>query len=144
MLSAYCKNLTGIKQADVDKSLELKEVLKKFDEWIQRFIVEKKLIFQNGDDETKQNAAICTWTDFDVGVYLKGECERKSIELPSYFKRRIDASQTFQVLKVRMNLGHFRLQMDVSEMATQLQTSQIYPCSTTSWYSLHWSFTFWH
>lgn len=97
VLSAYCKNLTGITQTDVDKSLEIREVLKKFDQWIQRFIVEKKLIFENGEDDVKQNAAICTWSDFDVGVYLKGECERKSIDLPNYFKRRIDASKVFQV-----------------------------------------------
>lgn len=97
ILSNYCKNLTGITQADVDKALEIKDVLQKFDEWVQRFIEEKNLVFENGDDDVKQNAAICTWTDFDVGVYLKGECTRKSIELPNYFRRRIDASDVFQV-----------------------------------------------
>lgn len=98
VLSAYCRNLTGITQAEVDNSFELKEVLQKFDEWIQRFVEEKHLLFENSnDDDVKQNAAICTWTDFDVGVYLKGECKRKSIELPNYFNRRIDASDVFQV-----------------------------------------------
>ncbi len=101
VLSEYCKNLTGITQADVDTALEIKEVLDKFDEWIQRFIEEKNLVFENaGDnDDVKQNAAICTWSDFDVGVYLKGECKRKSIELPKYFNRRIDGSVIFQVKK---------------------------------------------
>lgn len=95
-LSAYCKNLTGIAQSDVDNAQEIKDVLASFDEWMERFIEEKNLIFQNGDD-VQQNTAICTWTDFDVGVYLKGECKRKSIELKSYFNRRIDASVVFQV-----------------------------------------------
>lgn len=97
VLTEYCKNLTGIAQADVDQALEIKEVLMRFDEWVQRFVGEKNLFFENGDDDVKQNAAICTWTDFDVGVYLKGECKRKSIELKSYFNRRIDASVVFQV-----------------------------------------------
>lgn len=82
---------------DVDRSLEIQEVLRKFDQWVQRFIVEKKLTFENGENDVKQNAAICTWTDYDVGVYLKGECERKLIDLPNYFNRRIDASRVFQV-----------------------------------------------
>lgn len=96
VLSEFCKNLTGITQDIVDKASPIKDVLEQFDEWIQRFIREKDLIFENIDD-VKQNAAICTWTDFDIGVYLKGECKRKSIELPNYFNRRIDASEIFQV-----------------------------------------------
>lgn len=119
ILSAYCKNLTGITQAHVDKSLEIAEVLQKFDEWMQRFIGEKKLIFEN-DDDVQQNAAICTWTDFDIGVYLKGECERKSIEIPNYFNRRIDASQAFQVGSIGSKCTTYNLLsvMVVSAMAT--------------------------
>lgn len=96
ILSEFCKNLTGIKQTDVDNASNLKDVLKSFDEWIQRFTNEKKFLFRDDGDE-KQNVAICTWTDFDIGVYLKGECSRKSIEVPDYFNRRIDARVVYKV-----------------------------------------------
>lgn len=96
VLSNFCMNLTGIKQADVDKASPLKEVLALFDDWIKRFSTEKDFVFRE-DGDRKQNVAICTWTDFDIGVYLKGECRRKAIDVPDYLNRRIDAREVYKV-----------------------------------------------
>lgn len=97
ILSEFCMKLTGIKQTDVGNASILKDVLVSFDEWIKRLSTEKKFVFRDDGDE-KQNVAICTWTDFDIGVYLKGECSRKLIEVPDYFNRRIDARTIYKVI----------------------------------------------
>lgn len=99
-LSAFCTELTGITQSDVDKAVPLKETLQLFDEWLQKFANEKDLVlFDDGD--RKQNVAVVTWTDFDIGVYLKGDCKKKSIDLPKYFQRRIDTRDHYKVGSLR-------------------------------------------
>lgn len=94
-LSEFCTSYTGIKQEDVDNGVYLSDALRMFHEWI-RSLRAKDLVLID-DSIRKQNTVLVTWTDFDLGIYLSKECERKSIRLPAYFNRWIDLRDYYSV-----------------------------------------------
>lgn len=95
-LSEFCQNYTGISQADVDNAPTLPEVLRMFHKWIESFRFAKDIVLMD-DSKRKQNTVIITWTDFDLGIYLPTECERKKISSPKYFNKWIDLRDYYSV-----------------------------------------------
>lgn len=59
ILSPYCKNLTRIKQSDVDTAPEFAEIIDDFLEWVQ-----------NSGEET----LFCAWGKYDPGM-IRRDCE---------------------------------------------------------------------
>lgn len=95
-MSEFCQNYTGISQADVDSAPTLPEVLRMFHKWIESFRYAKDIVLMD-DSKRKQNTVIITWTDFDLGIYLPTECERKKISSPAYFNKWIDLRDYYSV-----------------------------------------------
>lgn len=95
-LSTFCTSFTSVTQEAVNNGVLLVDALRMFNDWVNDFYFEKGLILID-DGHRKQNTVLITWTDLDLGVYLPGECRRKSIERPSYFSKWIDLRDIYSV-----------------------------------------------
>lgn len=102
-LSPYCRNLTGITQALVDQQETFPVVFSKWLKWLIELNEKKSLRFTaprlRESVSDGANATFCSWSDFDLGFYLRIECERNRIDerLLPFFKVWIDASILFEV-----------------------------------------------
>lgn len=96
ILSKYCTTVTGVSQMDVLVADSLRVVMHKFDKWVRQLAVEKNLVLSNRCYR-RQNTVIVTWTNYDLGTYLKRECERKRLRRARYFNRWIDIRVAFMV-----------------------------------------------
>lgn len=94
-LSQYCKNLTKIKQSDVDNGVLLKDALDDFHDWLKFIEVQENVSLKFGDSE--RNVVLVTWSNNDLNYYLKNECERKGITRKSYFFDWVDAQELYEV-----------------------------------------------
>ncbi|KAM4096417.1 hypothetical protein ACJW30_08G103600 [Castanea mollissima] len=83
LLSDFCKELTGIQQAQVDKGVLLSEALLLHDKWLE------------GKGIKHANFAVVTWSNWDCQVMLESECRLKRIRKPPYFNRWINLRVPF-------------------------------------------------
>ncbi|XP_075635829.1 uncharacterized protein LOC142608012 isoform X3 [Castanea sativa] len=83
LLSNFCKELTGIQQAQVDKGVLLSEALLLHDKWLE------------GKGIKHANFAVVTWSNWDCQVMLESECRLKRIRKPPYFNRWINLRVPF-------------------------------------------------
>lgn len=83
LLSDFCKELTGIQQAQVDKGVLLSEALLLHDKWLE------------GKGIKHTNFAVVTWSNWDCQVMLESECRLKRIRKPPYFNRWINLRVPF-------------------------------------------------
>lgn len=99
-LSEFCVKLTGIAQDKIDNdSVSLRTGLSKFEQWLIESIKKYELVLPKVNDTNAYvTAAFVTWTDWDFGVCLTKECERKKIKRPRYFDQWIDLKATFKVI----------------------------------------------
>ncbi|XP_076460168.1 ERI1 exoribonuclease 2-like [Babylonia areolata] len=99
-LSAFCHQLTGITQEQVENGIPLFLCLRKFSHWLHKLFQEKNILLA-GDrgvdcgDHTTNLAAIVTWSDWDLGVCLHYELRRKQIAKAPCFNRWIDLRATY-------------------------------------------------
>lgn len=96
ILSKFCTSFTGVTQNAVDKGVLLAEAIHLFHDWVNSFYFAKGLILID-DEKRKQNTVLITWTDYDLGIYLRKECKRKCIERPAYFNNWIDLRAFYSV-----------------------------------------------
>lgn len=97
-LSEFCVNFTGITQEKIDHdSVPLQTGLLNFGQWLVESIEKYKLVLPNMNDKINVTTAFMTWSDWDFGVCLAKECERKKIKKPQYFDQWIDLKATFKV-----------------------------------------------
>jgi 3'-5' exoribonuclease 1 len=81
-LTAFCTALTGIRQADVDRALDLWNALHEFDDFVRH---------------TCAGGTYCIATDgeWDVPTMLFGECARKCISPRPYWRKFFDVRAEF-------------------------------------------------
>ncbi|XBI26614.1 hypothetical protein VPH35_051283 [Triticum aestivum] len=84
VLTQFCRELTGIRQEDVDGGVELGEGLWMHDSWLKAATA------------GAWSLAVVTWGDWDCRIMLESECRFKGIEKPSYFDRWINLRVTLQ------------------------------------------------
>lgn len=98
-LSEFCTNLTGITQEKIEESsLPLQTVLMYFEKWLKESIDKYKLVLPKTNDKYPNGTtAFVTWSDWDFGICLTKECERKRIKKPHYFDQWIDLKAAFKV-----------------------------------------------
>lgn len=77
ILSDFCKNLTSIKQQQVDEADDFATVFPEFLRWI-------------GDEPFR----ICSWGAYDIKQF-RFDCERHKIEFPATFAAHINVKQKF-------------------------------------------------
>nr|CAI5850461.1 unnamed protein product [Callosobruchus analis] len=69
-LTAFCTELTGISQNQVDNGCPLGTCLMLFRQWINQ----QKMKFGFTLEEPYSKCTFATWSDWDLGVCLKKEC----------------------------------------------------------------------
>lgn len=98
-LSEFCTNLTGITQATIKKSgVSIRACLKLFDIWLDDVMEMHQLILpKTNASNLRGNCAFASWSDWDFGVCLHGECGRKRLNKPTYFDQWIDIKHTYKI-----------------------------------------------
>ncbi|XP_068952177.1 ERI1 exoribonuclease 2 [Petaurus breviceps papuanus] len=109
ILSKFCVELTGIRQAQVDEGVPLKICLSQFCKWIQVIQQQKKITFassvtNNSASEVKL-CAFVTWSDWDLGVCLEYECRRKQLRKPVFLNSWVDLRATYKLFYRRKPKG---------------------------------------
>ncbi|XP_048535428.1 ERI1 exoribonuclease 2-like isoform X2 [Triticum urartu] len=89
VLTEFCRELTGIRQEDVDGGVELGDALWLHDSWL-------KAATAGAGNKRGVRLAVVTWGDWDCQTILEFECRFKGIEKPSYFDRWINLRVPFQ------------------------------------------------
>ncbi|KAM0900192.1 hypothetical protein ACQ4PT_020805 [Festuca glaucescens] len=87
VLTPFCRDLTGIRQEDVDGGVDLGEALWLHDRWLQAATAGAR---KGG------SLAVVTWGDWDCRTMLESECLFKGISKPSYFDRWVNLRVPFQ------------------------------------------------
>ncbi|XP_063468181.1 ERI1 exoribonuclease 2 isoform X9 [Symphalangus syndactylus] len=109
ILSEFCMELTGIKQAQVDEGVPLKICLSQFCKWIHKIQQQKNIIFATGVSEPStsevKSCAFVTWSDWDLGVCLEYECKRKQLLKPVFLNSWIDLRATYKLFYRRKPKG---------------------------------------
>ncbi|KAG8513610.1 ERI1 exoribonuclease 2, partial [Galemys pyrenaicus] len=109
VLSEFCMELTGIKQAQVNEGVPLKICLSQFCKWIHKIQQQKKITFATGvSDLSTSEAKLCafvTWSDWDLGVCLEYECKRKQLLKPVFLNSWIDLRVTYKIFYKRKPKG---------------------------------------
>uniref|UniRef100_A0A8J8XEB8 ERI1 exoribonuclease 2 n=1 Tax=Callithrix jacchus TaxID=9483 RepID=A0A8J8XEB8_CALJA len=109
ILSEFCMELTGIKQAQVDEGVPLKICLSQFCKWIHKIQQQKNIIFAAGVSEPSTSevnlCAFVTWSDWDLGVCLEYECKRKQLFKPVFLNSWIDLRATYKLFYRRKPKG---------------------------------------
>ncbi|XP_012587501.1 PREDICTED: ERI1 exoribonuclease 2 isoform X2 [Condylura cristata] len=109
ILSEFCMELTGIKQAQVNEGFPLKICLSQFCKWIHKIQQQKKIIFATDvSDLSTSEVKLCafvTWSDWDLGVCLEYECKRKQLLKPVFLNSWIDLRVTYKIFYKRKPKG---------------------------------------
>lgn len=96
-LSAFCIQLTGIKQNMVDNGIPLQTALMMFQEWLRKELRNRNLILPKMSKQNIiGNCAFVTWSDWDLGNCLAKECQRKHLKKPQYFNQWCDLKSIFK------------------------------------------------
>ncbi|KAH3732688.1 3'-5' exoribonuclease 1 [Pelomyxa schiedti] len=104
-LSNFCKQLTDIRQAYVDKAKTLPEVLEEFNDWL----LYNNMLTPAG----KPRFACCTDGPWDLNFMLNAECQRKNIPVRSYFSKWVNIRWLFRSFfgttrsNIEMMLAHY-------------------------------------
>lgn len=83
-LSDFCKGLTGIAQAEVDKSATFTEVMQLFSDWLEEHELGSKYKFALATD--------CPW---DIKECLFPQCVLAKVSFPQYATKWIDVRKLF-------------------------------------------------
>ncbi|XP_061626559.1 ERI1 exoribonuclease 2 [Phyllopteryx taeniolatus] len=111
ILSAFCTELTGITQTQVEAGVPLRICLSQFGRWLQKLHLEKGVVFpaqqQSSSSEYPEQklCAFLTWSDWDLGVCLHYECKRKQIHKPNVLNSWIDLRSTYRMFYSRKPKG---------------------------------------
>lgn len=102
ILSQFCKNLTGINQAFIDRQQPFPVIYQKFNNWLIGLCAAKQLTFakphlRTGNDA---NTTFCSWSNWDLGNYFRWDCARHNIPRPDYLRAWIDARKIFDVILI--------------------------------------------
>ncbi|KAF8692711.1 hypothetical protein HU200_039546 [Digitaria exilis] len=103
-LTAFCSELTGIQQQQVDGGVDLATALGMHDSWLA----------SAGAD--KNRLAVVTWGDWDCKTMLESECSFKCISKPWYFDQWVNLRIPFEAV---FGAGRRNLQEAVREAGLQ-------------------------
>jgi len=103
-LTAFCSELTGIQQEQVDGGVDLATALAMHDAWLA------------AAGASKNRLAVVTWGDWDCRTMLESECNFKGLTKPAYFDRWINLRIPFEAA---FGAGRRNLQEAVREAGLQ-------------------------
>ncbi|MBN3305121.1 ERI2 exoribonuclease, partial [Amia calva] len=109
MLSAFCTELTGITQGQVEAGVPLRICLSQFSQWLQTLRQERNVVFAREPSRpgaaAEKPCAFVTWSDWDLGVCLQYECKRKQLRKPEALSSWIDLRATYKLFYNRRPKG---------------------------------------
>ncbi|XP_072168368.1 ERI1 exoribonuclease 2-like [Diadema setosum] len=105
MLSEFCKEFTGISQEQVDNGVPLFVCLNQFNSWLKKIERDKFVAYNTSKDDTKSLCTFITWSDWDLGVCLHYECQRKQLCKPSALNQWIDIRAVYRSFYKRRPQG---------------------------------------
>ncbi|XP_077575144.1 ERI1 exoribonuclease 2 isoform X2 [Stigmatopora nigra] len=111
ILSAFCTELTGITQTQVEGGIPLQICLSQFGRWLQKLRLEKGMVFSpqqqssSSESDGQKLCAFLTWSDWDLGVCLHFECKRKQLNKPNVLNSWIDLRSTYRMFYSRKPKG---------------------------------------
>lgn len=136
-LSEFCVNFTGITQQTIDNdAIPLQTGLLKFNQWLTESIEKYEFTLPKTGDEhsTPATCAFVTWSDWDFGVCLKKECDRKGIKKSHHFDRWVDLKATFKVeVCFRIFSTTFTEIVPSNAGLVQVQTEEFRRCNEIRW-----------
>ncbi|GAB5583013.1 ERI1 exoribonuclease 2 isoform X2 [Prionailurus iriomotensis] len=158
ILSEFCMELTGIKQAQVDEGVPLRICLSQFCKWIQKIQQQKKIIFATGiSDLSNSEVKLCafvTWSDWDLGIFyrrkpkgLSGALQEVGIEFLGREHSGLDDSRNTALLawkmirdgclmKITRSLNKVPTKKNPKILARNLNTNQVEEasaCNSSIW-----------
>lgn len=92
VLSEFCTELTGITQNQVAQGVTIIQCLDLFKPWFMS-TVQRFNIVVSSDPFSRTNlkkGVFVTWSNWDLGVCLPRECNRKRIIMPEIFRCKVD------------------------------------------------------
>uniref|UniRef100_A0ACD5UZG7 Uncharacterized protein n=1 Tax=Avena sativa TaxID=4498 RepID=A0ACD5UZG7_AVESA len=93
VLTQFCRDLTGIRQEDVDGGVDLGDALLLHDAWLKAATAGTWAGAKKGG-----GLAVVTWGDWDCRTLLESECRFKGIAKPPYFDRWINLRVPFEAM----------------------------------------------
>ncbi|KAJ1278960.1 hypothetical protein BS78_04G118200 [Paspalum vaginatum] len=84
ILTDFCRELTGIKQEDVDSGVDIAEALSMHDAWLA------------AAGAAADRIAVVTWGDWDCKTMLDSECRLKNLVKPFYFDQWVNLRVPFE------------------------------------------------
>lgn len=103
VLSGFCTRLTGITQTQCDDGAPLQTILMLFNKWLKSMCIKHSLVLPKTSATNKLgNVALVSWSDWDFGVCLHKEIERKKLQKPPYFDQWIDLRAIYKVRRQNM------------------------------------------
>nr|CAB3482769.1 unnamed protein product [Digitaria exilis] len=103
-LTAFCSELTGIQQEQVDGGVDLATALGMHDSWL------------SSAGAAKNRLAVVTWGDWDCKTMLESECSFKCLNKPRYFDQWVNLRIPFEAV---FGAGRRNLQEAVREAGLQ-------------------------
>ncbi len=91
ILTTFAKNLTGIKQKEIDDAPPLKEALTQYLNWL----CSHGLVDHTGRKIGRW--AIATWSDADIGSQFAKEMKYKNMPIPHCFNNWINLKRVYKV-----------------------------------------------
>lgn len=102
-LSKFCTNLTGIQQHQVNNGVPIGTCLMLFKKWLNEQEMAYKISFNSSSPINK--CIVTTWSNWDIGVCLKHECQRKRLKMPEIFNEWIDLRELYREHYLRKPKG---------------------------------------
>ncbi|RLN33428.1 ERI1 exoribonuclease 2-like [Panicum miliaceum] len=84
-LTAFCSELTEIRQDQVDGCVDLEQALAMHDAWLAKAGAAKNCL------------AVVTWGDWDYRTMLEFECSIEGLTKPSYFNQWVNLRVPFEI-----------------------------------------------
>lgn len=102
-LTQGCFRKLGICQETLDDSPTITTVLNEFGQWMREIREEYDLVMPWHGRDSDENVYFCTWSDMDLGVFLRNECTKKNISYANYLKYWINGQELFRVTSYNSN-----------------------------------------
>ncbi|XP_065826422.1 ERI1 exoribonuclease 3-like [Oscarella lobularis] len=86
ILTDFCTKLTGIAQEQVSRQPKLPEVMKSFDDWLEKHDLLS----------SSHNFCFVTCGDWDLKTALPNQCRHLRIAVPPYFRKWVNIKKAFR------------------------------------------------
>ncbi|KAJ6649594.1 ERI1 exoribonuclease 2 [Pseudolycoriella hygida] len=90
-----CYKSTNVSNKTVANSPPLACMLSSFQQWMSEIRKDYDLILPQCGLSQKENTYFCTWSNRDLGSYLRKECARKQITYAKYLRYWLNAQEMY-------------------------------------------------